>query len=57
MTTITIDLSKGFDVMRGKKVVEHFDSYERAWEYARDHRLTLRYWAVQPTKAAADVQA
>ena len=53
MMNLTIDLAKGFDVMRGKKVVEHFDSYDRAWEYAREHHLTLRYWAVQPTTAAA----
>ena len=53
MKAIAIDTTRGYDVMRGKKVVEHFDSYDRAWEYAREHHLTLRYWAVQPTTAAA----
>lgn len=52
MTAMTIDVTKGFDVMRGKKVVEHFDSYAAAWEYAVKQHLTVRYWAVQPAAAA-----
>lgn len=47
MKAIAIDTTKGFDVMRGKKVVEHFDSYAEAWEYAVKHHLTVRYWALQ----------
>lgn len=48
MTTITADTTRGFDVMRGKTVVAHFDSYEPAWTYAQTNGLTLRYWAVRP---------
>lgn len=51
MMNLNIDESRGYDVMRGKKVVEHFDSYAPAWEYARAHHLTLRYWS-KPELAA-----
>lgn len=47
MTTIAIDITRGFDAMRGKTVVAHFDSYEPAWAYARLNGLTLRYWAAR----------
>ena len=50
MTTITADATRGFDVMRGKTVVAHFDSYEPAWNYARLNGLTLRYWAAHSEK-------
>lgn len=56
MMNLTIDTTKGFDVMRGKKLIEHFDSYDRAWEYAREHHFTVRYWALQPTAAAAEAR-
>lgn len=56
MMNLTIDTTKGFDVMRGKKLVEHFDNYDRAWEYAREHHLIVRYWALQPTAAAAEAR-
>lgn len=48
MKAITIDLTKGFDAMKGSKVVCHFDTYEEGWAYAQAHHLTLRYWALQP---------
>lgn len=47
MANLTIDTAKGFDVMKGKKVVAHFDSYEAAWDYAVRNHLVVRYWAVQ----------
>ena len=45
MQNINIDTTKGFDVMRGKKVIDHFSTYEKAWEYAKEHHLTVRFWA------------
>lgn len=44
------DVKRGFDVMRGAKVIEHFDTYEEAWAYARDRHLTVRYWMVPEGK-------
>ena len=43
-----VDMSRGFDVLRANgKVVEHFDNYADAWEYARERHLTVRYWAAK----------
>lgn len=46
MMASNADLTRGFDVMKGAKVVAHFDTYEEAWEYARPRRLTVRYWGL-----------
>ena len=54
MKAITIDLTKGFDAMKGSKVVRHFDSYEEGWSYAKEHHCTLRYWALQPVEKTAE---
>jgi hypothetical protein len=52
MKAMMIDLKKGFDAMKGSKVVRHFDSYAEGWSYAQEHHLTLRYWALQPEAEA-----
>lgn len=44
MTNYTVDTTKGYDVMKGAKVVGHFTNYEMAWEYAKKYHLTLRYY-------------
>ena len=44
MTNYTVDTTKGYDVMKGTKVVEHFTNYEKAWEYAKERHLTVRYY-------------
>jgi len=53
-TTITIDFSRGIDVMRGPKLVEHFEgagAYEAAKRCAAEGRgRYLRYWAVKPAE-------
>ena len=37
----------GFDVItKAGKVVEHFADIESARKYARDRKMTVRYWAV-----------
>jgi hypothetical protein len=51
-TSITIDVTRGVDVFRGSKLVEHFegaDAYERAKAKAAE-RLSyyVRYWGVKP---------
>jgi hypothetical protein len=40
-----IDLSRGFDVLRGSKLLAHFESYDEARAYA-DAALGryIRYW-------------
>lgn len=46
---ITVDLSRGFDVMRGTRVMRHFDSYAEAKAYAaQSGGRYLRYWAARP---------
>lgn len=57
MTIITADATRGFDVMRGKTVVAHFDSYEPAWAYTRLNGLTLRYWAAKSSQAGEAKEA
>lgn len=47
INSVKIDLSRGFDVLRGVRVVAHFGTYAEACEYARPRHLTVRYWAVQ----------
>ena len=37
-TIIKADEARGFDVMRGKKVIAHFDNYAEAWEKAQATR-------------------
>ena len=45
---ITVDTSKGFDVMRGSKVLKHFERYEDACTYAAAGRnRCVRYWGVK----------
>ena len=42
---ITVDESRGFDVMRGDKVLAHYERYEDARAYADAHRgCCVRYW-------------
>ena len=43
-----IDVARGFDVVRADdKVVQHFDTYDEAWDYASAQRgLAVRYYAV-----------
>lgn len=43
---IRVDLEKGFDVLRGRKVLRHFDSYDEAVAYARERGgRYIRYFA------------
>ena len=45
---ITVDVSRGFDVMRGKRVLRHFDSYDEACAYAAEKwGRYVRYWGVK----------
>ena len=47
-TIINADVERGFDVMRGKRVLKHFDSYEEACAYAREKGgRYVRYWKVR----------
>ena len=54
MTTIIhavpeIDMTRGVDVLRGNKVLKHFDNYADARAYAREGRgRYLRYWGIKP---------
>lgn len=42
---LIVDESKGFDVMRGAKVIAHYASYEEARAYADAHKgVYIRYW-------------
>lgn len=43
---IKVDVSKGFDVMRGDVVLRHFDSYAAAKRFMLQvWGRSLRYWA------------
>lgn len=43
---ITVDVSRGFDVMRGSRVLASFADYAAAVEYSRTKRGSyIRYWA------------
>lgn len=45
---VTVDMSKGFDVMRGKQVLRHFERYEDAQAYAAAGRgRYVRYWGAR----------
>lgn len=47
MSKIIVDVARGFDVItKAGKVVEHFADIESARKYARDRKMTVRYWAV-----------
>ena len=47
-----IDESKGFDVMRGTRVLKHFDSYEAACAYAAEKfGRYVRYFRLKAEKA------
>lgn len=50
MSTIMFDLSRGVDVMRGARVVAHFDGLDalsQAWAHiAGRGGLYVRYWAL-----------
>lgn len=48
---ISVDVSRGFDVLRGSKLLGHFATYAeaRACEAAGPGRY-VRYWAIKPTE-------
>ena len=47
MSKVIVDMARGFDVItKAGKVVEHFADIESARKYARDRKMTVRYWAV-----------
>lgn len=55
-TNIKFDINKGVDLMRGNKVVEHFDG-ENALTLAKSHErdgrgLYIRYWAAKSEEQA-----
>ena len=44
-----IDKSKGFDVVKGKRVLAHFDNYDDAWALAKTvNNSFVRYFTVKP---------
>lgn len=50
---IAVDLSRGFDVMFGSRVLRHFASYDEAQAYAaQGRRRYVRYWGLKPQAAA-----
>ena len=52
--SVSFDITRGVDVFRGSKLVEHFDgplAYERARLCEAEGRgRYLRYWAAKPTE-------
>ena len=49
---IAVDLSRGFDVMFGSRVLRRFDTYEEAQAYAaQGRRRYVRYWGLKPQTA------
>ena len=43
---VQVDVSRGFDVMQGKKVLKHFDNYTEARALADSKKsLVIRYYA------------
>ena len=45
---ISVDVSRGFDVLKGKKELSHCDTYEEARAYADAERgRWIRYWAAK----------
>lgn len=50
---VFVDLSRGFDVMFGGRVLRHFASYDEAQAYAtQGRRRYVRYWGLEPQAAA-----
>ena len=53
-TTITVDVTRGVDVFRGSKLLEHFegaDAYERAKAKAGEGPgRYVRYWGLKPAQ-------
>lgn len=48
---IATDASRGYDVMRGSKVLRHFDTYAEARAYAAlSGGCYVRYWGVKEGK-------
>ena len=46
--SISVDVSRGFDVLRGSKLLAHFASYAEARAYADAERgRWIRYWAAK----------
>lgn len=42
---IAIDTTRGFEVLRGSRILRHFESYEEALAYMRAGRgRWMRYW-------------
>lgn len=42
---LVVDVTRGFDVLKGKKELAHFDTYEEARAYADAERgRWIRYW-------------
>lgn len=45
---IIVDVQRGFDVYRGKELLEHFSTYEEANAYAAKARNRyVRYWELK----------
>lgn len=43
---VEVDVSRGFDVMQGKKVLKHFEDYAQARALADSKKsLVIRYYA------------
>lgn len=50
---IEVDVSRGFDVMRGSRVLRHCASYEEAKAYAGACAgRYVRYWGIKPQAEA-----
>lgn len=48
MGKITVNTAKGFDVMRGQKIIKHFDTKEDAQKSIDGkHGYYIRYWIEQ----------
>lgn len=45
---LSVDVSRGFDVLRGSKLLKHFDGYDEARAYAdAAPGRWIRYWGVK----------
>ena len=45
---IAVDLSRGFDVLKGKQLLAHFDTYAEACDYAaKAVGRWIRYWSAE----------
>ena len=45
-----VDTTRGFDILRGSKVVKHYDSYAEARAHIAAKGGTIRYWVVTDPK-------